>query len=478
MLMISIELKAASLLLFVFSLLGCQSEITYESTGNDVTVLKGATLYDGNGNKIENATIILKDGKIEAIGENITVYGQADVIDLHGKYITPGLVDAHVHFGQTAFFDSRPDALDLRDTLDYSELQDYLKNNPEPFYEAYLRSGITAVYDVGGFSWTISRQDSAENNLDAPHVAAAGILITPVGPERLAFFRTKSDSMMSHLGSEDVGRAVVKQNTELGSTGIKLWSLRPNDSAFVRKVRTVKEEAEKLGNEIIVHATTLEQAKLALDLNATLLVHSVTDTIVDEQFINRLVESNTIYTPTLIVSRGYMNTYNAVIGAESFKITDPNQVVDEKTRQLLNNAEVFKKYTDSSAIANRMERFDRYLKKEDSIMAINLKKLYEAGATIVVGTDAGNPGTLHGISMFDEMEAFQKAGIPAEDIIVMATKNGALAMQRSDDFGTLEKGKLADLIILEKDPVKDISNMRSLTHVMRGGLLRPVNKNF
>ena len=71
--------------------------------------------------------------------------------------------------------------------------------------------------------------------------------------------------------------------------------------------------------------------------------------------------------------------------------------------------------------------------------------------------DAGNLGTFHGISIYDEMEAMQKASIPASQIIIMATKNGSIAMERSEDFGTLEKGKMADLIILDKDPSIDIS---------------------
>lgn len=102
-------------------------------------------------------------------------------------------------------------------------------------------------------------------------------------------------------------------------------------------------------------------------------------------------------------------------------------------------------------------------------MESNLKKVYEAGVPIVVGTDAGNPGTLHGLSFIKEIEAMQAAGIPAKDLIVMATRNGAMAMERLDDFGTIEKGKLADLIVLEKDPGEDIGNLRSLQRTMRGG---------
>ncbi len=71
--------------------------------------------------------------------------------------------------------------------------------------------------------------------------------------------------------------------------------------------------------------------------------------------------------------------------------------------------------------------------------------MYDNGIKIAVGTDAGNPFIFHGISIYKEMKAMQDAGIPARDLIIMATKNGALAMERLDDFGTLERGKMAIL---------------------------------
>ncbi len=83
----------------------------------------------------------------------------------------------------------------------------------------------------------------------------------------------------------------------------------------------------------------------------------------------------------------------------------------------------------------------------DKTMLDNLKRMHDEGIPFAVSTDAGNPGTLHGISIYDEMEAMQAAGIRAKDIIQMATQNGAKAMDRLNDFGTLENGKMADLII-------------------------------
>jgi imidazolonepropionase-like amidohydrolase len=156
-------------------------------------------------------------------------------------------------------------------------------------------------------------------------------------------------------------------------------------------------------------------------------------------------------------------------------INDPNGCVDQRTRELITTASQFKDHPRlNEALKNRLQAFDPEKDMSSDIMLQNLKKLYEAGVPIVVGTDAGNPGTLHGISIYDEMEMMQEAGISPEDLIVMATKNGALAMRRVNDFGTLERDKLANLIILDANPSEDISNMRSLTHVMIKGELLDV----
>lgn len=401
----------------------------------------------------------------------------AEVVSTTGKFITPGLVDAHMHFAQTGFFDGRPDVVDVRDTLDFNQLQSELQANPKPYYEAYLRSGVTAVYDVGGFHWSIARQESAEENLNAPHVAAAGPLLSGYSEERLSTFNTTDQKQMIHLSTPEFGREKVKEHTALGSTGIKIWGVRLSDEAFMESLKAVAEETVTQGNKLIVHATDLDQAKEALRLGAKVLVHSVDDAEVDAEFIALAKANDVIILPTITVVRGYLNAFRSL--KEEMDISDPNNVVDERAKALFHSStKFFSYYQPASGFEERMTGFENGINASEKIMAINLKKLHESGVVIAVSTDAGNPGTLHGISIYDEMEAMQNAGISAADLIIMATKNGASAMERSDDFGTLEKGKMADLIILEKDPSLDISNMRSITHVMRGGLLRPVNKKF
>jgi imidazolonepropionase-like amidohydrolase len=228
---------------------------------------------------------------------------------------------------------------------------------------------------------------------------------------------------------------------------------------------------------LIVHATTLEQAKTAIEIGAKVLVHSVEDKEVDVAFLAEAKQKDIIYIPTLTVLKGYYEVYRAFLDG-GFVIEDPNNVVDPHTRALLEGAQGFAHLVDTTTLRQGLPSIAQYIRYSDSIMALNLYKVYKSGIRIAPGTDAGNPGTLHGISIYDELEAMQEAGIPASDLLIMVTRNGAAAMERSADLGTLEVGKQADLVILERDPSADISNLRSLTHVMRSGILREVNEAF
>lgn len=442
----------------------------------EITVIKGATVFDGNGESISNGVVIAKEGVIECVGgENeCSIPNNAKIIDASGKFVTPGLVDAHMHFFQTAFFDSRPDALDLNETYPISETTAYQRRNPQRYYDSYLCSGITAVYDVGGMSWSIDFQKEAENNPKAPHVAAAGPLLTPVPG---APFDLPSDKVLVHLNSKEAGVKTVQYLSDLGSTGIKFWQMRANNPEYMSYIEAASKEIKKKGNMMIAHATTLEQAKAALRNGTKLLVHSVENTDVDEEFIELALRNGTYYNPTLIVGSGYTLARRAAADIEAFEIIDPNGCVDQKTRTLLETAGQFKDHprmTDN--VKNRLMQYNPETDRVSEQQLRNLKRLHDEGVKVVVGTDAGNPGTLHGVSIYEEMEAMQSAGISPEDMIVIATKNGAESMRRGDDFGTLEKGKFANLIILESDPSQDISNMRSITHTMIKGKLMKVDE--
>ncbi|MEQ8523884.1 amidohydrolase family protein [Gracilimonas sp.] len=469
----SIKWIVAGLLIAATVAAGCSGS---EST-KKVTVISGATLFDGTGSEpIVNSMVVINGSEIDCVGKDgeCSVPLGAEVVNAEGKYITPGIVDAHMHFFQTGFFDSRPDAMDITETYPFPEVAAYQKQNPQRYYNSYLCSGITGVYDVGGMSWSIDLQEEAENNPKAPHVAAAGPLITPVPG---APFDLPSDKVLVTLDSEETGIKTVQYLSALGSTGIKFWTFDEDSEEYMQRVQATAEEIRRQDNQMIAHATTLEQAKAALRNGTKLLVHSVQNTEIDEEFIELAKESGTYYNPTLIVSAGYMLAFRAAADIAPIPVTDPNGCIDSRTMELINTASQFKNHPRLSAnMKNRLEAFNPETDMTREIPLTNLKKVYEAGIPIVVGTDAGNPGTLHGVSIFDELEAMQSAGIPAKDLIVMATRNGAESMRRDNDFGTLESGKFANLILLEKNPSEDISNMRTLSHVMLKGKMMNVSE--
>ncbi len=177
--------------------------------------------------------------------------------------------------------------------------------------------------------------------------------------------------------------------------------------------------------------------------------------------------------PTLVVGAFWTRARGAIALDIPPEIDDPNDCVDPGTRtKLLQTPELQALMPEGG---RSPELFYRRLERGGMTLAVmneNIRRVHEAGVTIATSTDAGNPLTLHGPSIYNEMEAMQAAGIAAPDIVVMSTRNGALAMNRLDDFGTLEAGKIADLIVLEQNPNENVEAFRSLTHVMRAGVLR------
>ena len=128
-------------------------------------------------------------------------------------------------------------------------------------------------------------------------------------------------------------------------------------------------------------------------------------------------------------------------------------------------------FSEERVVAMRARTSER-----ERISAENLLLLARAGVPIAMGTDAGNPLTLHGPSVYAEMEAMQAAGLSAAEVVVASTLNGARAMGRESEIGSVESGKVADLVVLTADPTLDIAAFRRLTHVMRGGVLRPIEE--
>jgi imidazolonepropionase-like amidohydrolase len=434
-------------------------------------VLLGATLVDGTGRPpVRDAVVVLREGKVECAGprSRCRVPAGVDTLDARGLWVTPGLVDAHVHYSQTGWVDGRPDAADLRDLHPYEEVERRLRLEPERFHRSALACGVTAVFDVGGFPWTVGMQAPSDRDTRSPHVRAAGPLLTTIDH----WLNLPAERQFIYLASDSVARAGVRYLKSLGSAAVKVWFIVPPQADFgamERAVMAAGEEARAAGLPLIVHATGLREAKAALRAGAALLVHSVWDVPVDREFLDLAKRQGTLYCPTLTVIDGYRRLYEAAREGHAPAVDDPNRAVDSLTLARVSG--------DLRQVAERMRGSDPKRQAEfHRVMALNLIQVKRAGIPIVMGTDAGNPLTLHGPAVYTEMEAMRAAGMTPMEVLVAATRNGARAMGESRRFGTVEPGKDADLVILGADPTRDVRAWRQVRYVVRGGVVRGIEE--
>lgn len=430
----------------------------------------GGTVIDGTGRAaIEDAVVLIRDGRIEAVGSRdaIGVPAGYDTLDARGRFVVPGLLDTHVHYSQTGWLDGRPDALDLRSRYPYEDAARRLREHPEVFHRAWLASGVTGVFDVGGYPWTVDMARRSDADSESPHVVAAGPLLTTFE----FWLNLPGERQFMFLKDSTTTVECVRYLKSIGANAVKVWFIvRPGSDfdAMTRMVMLAGAEAAKQRLPLIVHATGLREAKVALRAGAKLLVHSVQDRSLDVEFLALAKATNVFYCPTLEVMDGYAAIPIAARTGVAPRLDDPLGAVDSLTR-----ARVAATATEARRVLGPQppSRDSLYatLRRQ---MTDNLVLARRSGITVVTGTDAGNPLTLHGPAIMAEMEAMQRAGMKPMDVLLATTRDAARAMGRAADLGTLEKGKSADLLILSADPREDIAHLRRLEWVVRSGVAR------
>jgi imidazolonepropionase-like amidohydrolase len=428
-------------------------------------VIQGATVITASGRPtIRNAAIVIEGGRITAIGPRAEVKMPrgAQTINANGKWIIPGLIDAHVHITQSGGLYTRPDVIDLRKWRPYEKELEWIKQRLPFTFEHYLLSGITGIVDCGGPMWNFEMRDIASRTKNAPRVAVAGPLIATYAPPTTS----ASEPDVIKANSPEHARELVRQQLEHKPDIIKIWFIRRPGDDFQEQTRIVAaaiDESKKGGVRVAVHATELATAKAAVSAGADILVHSVTDRRVDTDFIDLVTKRDVLYITTLFVEDGYRNVLRQKVALSDIerKLGDPEVIATWGELAKIPPGEIPDGVPSIPDPLKRPVSFD------------NLMLMETAGARIVAGTDAGNIGTLHGPSLHREFELMEAAGMRPSEIIASATKNAAAVMGRENDLGTLEKGKFADLVILDADPLADIKNTRKIFKVMKGGEFVP-----
>ena len=418
----------------------------------------GATVVDGAAAPIPDAVVLIDGDRIQAVGSRaqVALPKGITIVDGRGKWVAPGLVDAHVHFFQSGGAYTRPDAVDLRKVRPYEREIALLKAALPRTFARYLLCGVTSVVDVGGPFWNFEVRDAAARTALAPRVAVAGPLISTVDRPQLDI----GDPPIIKTATPDEARALVRRELERKPDLMKVWFVfRPGDDLAAGKalVAATVDEARKGGVRTAVHATELETARAAVEAGADVLVHSVFDKPVDDAFVDLLKRRGVVYIPTLFVRTGYTlvlsGTFTPTPAERRWADPDVLATFDEvKSRPEL---------------ASRPRRTPD--PESERVTAQNLKRLSDAGVTIAAGTDAGNIGTLHGPSIFRELRLMADAGLTTRQVLASATAGGARVMGREKDLGAVAPGKLADLLILDRDPLVDVANLEAIHRVVKGG---------
>lgn len=414
-------------------------------------LIRNVSIVDVENKKIlAPQDVLIQAGTVHSIGKKLPAPAGAQVIDGSGRWLMPGLVDAHIHFFQSGGIYARPDAIDLRKYKTYEQEIAWTHQNMEGFLRRYAAAGITSVIDVGSTVNFLKQRDSFRSKTWAPAVYMTGPLLTTWEPQ--VYKGRNDDAPFYEMKTTDDARAFVQRQLPYKPDFIKIWYIvmgRNTDSgarAHLPLVQAVIDEAHKNHLRVAVHATERITAQLAVEAGADLLVHGIDDEPVDDAFVRLLKNKKVVLSPTLVVGHGYRNAFGPGYGltADHFHYAHPTPVNSILDFQNIADSALRDRYL--SAVQRSAGRAG----KEDSLLRLNLKRLADGGVTIATGTDAGNIGTQHVSSYFDELAAMQESGMSMWQLIQASTINGARAVGKEGEFGTVAKGKRADLLLLTK----------------------------
>lgn len=430
------------------------------------TVIKNVNILNvKTGQILSNHSVVISNEKMVWIGADKDLKSRQDtkIIDGNGKYLMPGLIDAHIHFFQSGSIYTRPDGFDFTSLVPYKLEREKGFENAEDYLSRYLRLGITTVMDVGGPFNNFIIRDSISKTGTFPNVLVTGPLFSIVESKELELNDPPIVKIETTKDIDTLFEKMISKKPDF----IKVWYIadkeHPAEVSFPL-IQYLAKRCAKNNLKLAVHATELKTANLAVDAGANILVHSISDEIVSDELIKKLKEKNITYIPTMIVSGNYLKTISGKLSHHSQDLKWANADAYGSLSDI--------EGMDSSVIppyVKRLRKIDISKYLSDSIEKANLMKLNRAGVNIATGTDAGNIGTFHASSYIQELEAMEKAGLAIKDLIQSSTINAATGYGISDKIGSIEKGKYADLLLLAKNPLESLQNLNSIELVFKNG---------
>ena len=401
-----------------------------------VQALTGARLLDGSGSPpIDNAVIVVRGQRIVAAGAASTtaIPDGAERIDLAGRTIIPGMVNAHGHVGSTLGLRSGPELA--------------TDENVRRQLGLYARYGVTTVVSLGDEGEPGFRARGANDapGLDRARVFVAGSAIT-------ATTAAEARAAVDAAAASKPDWIKIRVDDNLGTT----TKMAPDVYAAVIG------QAHARGLRAAAHIFYLADAKALLKAGVDYLAHSIRDADVDRELIDLMNARNACLSPTLMreVSTFVYESRPSFFDDPFFRReVDPAVIsaLEDPTRQ---------------AGVARSRSAQRY-KQALEVARRNAKALRNAGVRLASGTDTGPPARFQGYFEHLELEELVKAGLTPDQALVAATGDAARCMGLGDSVGTIQPGRYADLVVLTADPTVDIRNTRNIESVWIGGRQMP-----
>jgi imidazolonepropionase-like amidohydrolase len=401
-------------------------------------VIRGVTVIDGNGGPpLPGASVLIEGSRIVAVGTNVPAPAGARVIDGTGKFLMPGMIDAHIHL-RGGRGGNRPPAEQEREAV--------------RALHSYLYAGVTSVFDAGNRPDFIMGLRAKEQSgaIVSPRIfATGGTVASPNGhggPYNIEAWPADRKLLDEHLATKP-DLAKIGQD-EHG------WGTRPQinqlpDDLLEKIIRYYHSK----GVRIIIHTSNEHNSIAAIYAGADTMAHPIIQAPVSEEYLNLMRVKRVPTVSTLTIGENYS------------RLADHPEFLDEPLyRDTLEPEERQRLKTEESA-KQKANRWAAWMKVMTPVAQDNMKRLNEAGKDIVAaGTDQTSGPALH-----RELELLAGAGISPADVIVMATRNAARALGKLETLGTIEAGKLADVVLLRADPTRNIQNAKQIETVIKNG---------
>ncbi len=437
----------------ILALQSCSEKTTTpaEQKGDSAAiVIDGAQIWDGTGTPpVQDGILVVKGDRIEAVGPRGTVIMPegAKSIPAQGKTLIPGLINMHGHVGMTKGLKAGRENYSKESIL--AHLRQYarygvtavlsLGTDFEPMFE--VRGPARADEPVRATVFTAGRGFTGKNGYPAVLPGNAGV-------PREVDTAAEVGAAIQELAQQKVDMVKIWVDDHWGH----YTKIRPE------MYRAIIEDAHKQNLRVMAHLFYLEDAKQLVSAGLDGMAHSVRDREVDEELIKLLKEKNTFAVPTLTREES------------TFIYADPPSFLEDPFFSRWVTPEVIQTLKDP-AWGKKVKADPDFSKYPGQLRTgqKNLKKLFDAGVKIAFGTDTGPPARFQGYFEHRELELMVQSGLTPSQTLRTATLNAAECLKIAQEYGTLEKGKRADMILLDADPLEDILNTRKISQIWIGG---------